>query len=77
MRAHVAINQEWEQEKPKFFKELTKKRVDDGIVTLVDIGANVGLFTRLCLISLRQKAHAYCYEADATNYKYLELNLGY
>ena len=77
MGAYVAINQKWEPEKAAFFKELTSKRFKGLDVTLVDIGANVGLFTRSCLNARPCGVKAYCYEADPTNFKYLELNLNY
>lgn len=37
----------------------------------------MGLFTRSCLNSIPCETKAYCYEADPTNFKYLELNLDY
>jgi FkbM family methyltransferase len=42
---------------------------------LVDVGANVGLFSRQALIALSNIARVYAYEPDATNYENMAHNL--
>ena len=44
MGAYVASHHKWEPEKPTFFQTLTLEKFNNLNVTLVDIGANVGLF---------------------------------
>lgn len=43
--------------------------------TLVDVGANVGLFMRQALMNLRGIDHIYAYEPSAVNYEHLLFNL--
>jgi FkbM family methyltransferase len=48
----------------------------DRPLTLVDIGANVGLFSRQCLNRFEQITRVHCYEPDPLNFRLLSRNLG-
>ena len=48
----------------------------DQDLTLVDIGANVGLFSRQCLNRFERITQVHCYEPDPLNFRLLSRNLG-
>ncbi len=75
MGAYVATHHRREVKKVNFFKESTSKRLNTSNITLENIGANESLFTLSCLNTECEKTTIHCHEADAINYKYLQLNL--
>ena len=77
MGAYLATYHEWEIDEPLLYKQITKDLQIGSNRTLIDIGANVGLFTRGCLNTDFDQVSAYCYEPDPLNYKYLNANLTY
>jgi len=44
-------------------------------IGLIDVGANVGLFTRQMLIASQKITHAYCFEPKTTNFELAAANL--
>jgi FkbM family methyltransferase len=67
------LNKHWDINKPRFVEKVVADINDD--VLLVDVGANVGLFSRQCL-SLTPKISAlYAYEPHPSNFSLLCRNL--
>jgi FkbM family methyltransferase len=77
MGAYIAVEHRWEEEKTMFFTEVQRKFADSGRVTLIDIGANVGLFARSCVTRATSRVNLYCYEPDQINHSLLRRNLGF
>jgi FkbM family methyltransferase len=44
-------------------------------IGLIDVGANVGLFTRQMLIASKKITHAYCFEPEISNFELAAANL--
>jgi hypothetical protein len=55
----VFFDQCWDPRKIKFFQLIAQNLGDE--VTVVDVGANVGLFTRQCMSYLSDRGAAFCY----------------
>jgi len=72
--ASAFIDKSWDPLKPKLFAKVAESCAD-GIV-LVDIGANVGLFSRQCLSLIPNIAAAFCYEPHPGNFELLTRNIG-
>ena len=70
----VFFDQCWDPRKVKFFQLIARNLDHD--VTLVDVGANVGLFTRQCVSLLSDRGGAFCYEPSPLNFELLKRNLG-
>lgn len=70
----VFFDQCWDPRKVKFFRLIAQNLGHD--ITLVDVGANVGLFTRQCVSHLSGRGKAFCYEPSPSNFRLLERNLG-
>ncbi|MEA9603805.1 FkbM family methyltransferase [Polynucleobacter sp. JS-JIR-II-c23] len=66
------INKSWDIGKQKFISEVT--RLNKTPLTLIDIGANVGLFSRQCLSSICNIESAYLFEPHPFNYDLLMKN---
>jgi FkbM family methyltransferase len=66
-------DQSWDIRKIKFF-QLISERIDSKIC-LVDIGANIGLFTRQFFSQIKKSHLAYCYEPQKFNFTLLDRNL--
>ena len=64
--------QSWDSDKINFF-HTQASRYDK--VILVDVGANIGLFSRQCLSAISNIAMIYAYEPNAQNYRLLQRNL--
>jgi FkbM family methyltransferase len=63
----------YENEEIAFFIKWYRRCVDDGAVTFVDIGANVGLYTGLALrLSPSKAGTILCVEPSSENRRYLE-----
>lgn len=52
-------------------------RITGENVGLVDVGANIGLFTRQALIASEKISHAYCFEPKPSNFDLAKENLKY
>jgi len=72
--ASAFIDKSWDPAKPKLFAKVAES-CTDGIV-LVDIGANVGLFSRQCLSLIPNIAASFCYEPHPGNFELLTRNIG-
>ena len=70
----TVLNKSYEFEKVMFFMELAGRVA--GEVTLIDIGANVGLFSRQCLNRIGNARFVHCYEPHPDNFELLARNLG-
>ena len=68
------VQQAWDPVKQKNLKKML--RGFEGDLTLVDVGANVGLFTRQCLNQIGNIRQVHCYEPNPLNFKLLTRNLG-
>lgn len=67
------LNRTWDPFKQNFIEHVTQGHV--GALTLLDVGANVGLFSRQCLRRFPNIARAYCYEPNPQNFRLLGRNL--
>lgn len=63
----------WQPEEFAFVQRVTASL---SAFALIDVGANVGLFSRQCLGRLGNCTRAFAYEPDAQNFSLLEFNLG-
>lgn len=69
----VLVNHHWEVEQLLF----TRKAMEQHLaVTVVDVGANIGLFSRQVLGWLNNIRHLYAYEPEPENFDCLLHNLG-
>jgi len=68
---HVLVNKQWDFENIETFLD----RISSPAVGLIDIGANVGLFTRQSMIACPKISHAYCFEPNKGNFDLLTRNL--
>lgn len=66
------INKSWDIGKQKFISEVTKSNKVP--LTLIDIGANIGLFSRQCLSSIANISNAYLFEPHPFNFSLLRKN---
>jgi FkbM family methyltransferase len=66
------VNKVWDRKKLEFFTDQAKKYEK---IVLVDVGANVGLFTRQLATSNKNLIKAYCYEPHPRNFEMLQKNL--
>jgi FkbM family methyltransferase len=62
----------WQPEEFSFVQRVTANLPT---FTLIDVGANVGLFSRQCLARLGNCSRVFAYEPDAQNFSLLEFNL--
>lgn len=70
------LNGHWQMQDPEFFAEHIRNAQLGGGVTLVDVGANIGLFARQLLAIIGPCVHSvWCYEPDPTNFELLNRNL--
>lgn len=60
---------------PEEFGFVQRTMAGSSPFTLIDIGANVGLFSRQCLAHLPNCGQTFAYEPDPTNFAALEFNL--
>jgi len=60
---------------PEEFAFVQKVSGGIGDFVLVDVGANVGLFSRQCIAKLPNCKKVYCYEPDKSNFGLLTFNL--
>lgn len=67
-------NKRWDPNKQTALANMLTGASED--LTLIDVGANVGLFTRQSLNRIPQIKKAYCYEPNVLNFKLLSRNLG-
>lgn len=67
----VLVKQQWDYSTVKTFID----SIVSNDVGLIDIGANVGLFSRQALIASPKIKHAYCFEPNKSNYQLLKKNL--
>jgi FkbM family methyltransferase len=67
------LNKHWDISKPRFVEQVVAGVYDD--VLLVDVGANVGLFSRQCLSSTSGISALYAYEPHPSNFSLLSRNL--
>jgi FkbM family methyltransferase len=67
------VNKVWDRKKLEFFSAQAKKYEKS---VLVDVGANLGLFTRQLATSTKTIIKAYCYEPHPRNFEMLQKNLG-
>ena len=72
--ASAFIDRSWDPAKPKLFAKVAQS-CPEGIV-LVDVGANVGLFSRQCLSLISNIAATFCYEPHPGNFELLTRNIG-
>lgn len=68
---HVAQHHEWHFKETRFVDQACTK----GAYHLIDIGANIGLFTRQILINFPQVKSATCFEPSPRNVDHLDRNL--
>jgi FkbM family methyltransferase len=68
------LNKHWDISKPRFVNQVVAGVKDD--VVLVDVGANVGLFSRQCLSLTPRISALYAYEPHPSNFSLLCRNLG-
>lgn len=67
------INGHWQMQDPAFF---ASQLATHNECCVIDVGANIGLFTRQLLHMVKNKIkQAYCYEPDLVNFRYLQKNL--
>lgn len=73
---HVLRRGSWENVLPRFVSHVMQGC--DSQFSLVDIGANIGLFTRQCLNLLDPEKldQCWCYEPESNNYNLLKRNIG-
>lgn len=69
----TVLHKQWEIGKPKFVEQIAADLHDD--ILLIDVGANVGLFSRQCLSLIPKIATLYAYEPHTTNFALLCRNL--
>jgi FkbM family methyltransferase len=62
----------WE---PHHIELVQKLSAPIGDFKLIDVGANVGLFSRQCLAGLKNCVEVFAYEPDPTNFRHLVFNL--
>jgi FkbM family methyltransferase len=67
------LNKHWDISKPRFVEQVVAGVYDD--VLLVDVGANVGLFSRQCLSLTSAISALYAYEPHPSNFSLLSRNL--
>jgi FkbM family methyltransferase len=67
------LNKNWDISKPRFVEKVVADVNDD--VLLVDVGANVGLFSRQCLSLTPRISALYAYEPHPSNFSLLCRNL--
>ncbi|MDO1448845.1 FkbM family methyltransferase [Rhodocytophaga aerolata] len=61
----------------KFVLEYLQKTLSQKqCITVFDVGANIGTFTREVLATLGEKAQVYCFEPSAYTFKILSKNIG-
>jgi FkbM family methyltransferase len=72
MAVDILTRHAWQSEELEFASSVLDGQPP---VTLVDIGANMGLFTRQLLARLPTIAHAYVYEPHPGNFEFLSFNL--
>lgn len=60
-----------DKEKINFLKEYIKPGM-----TIVDVGANIGFYSRFFLKTVGEKGKLYAFEPDQTNFKHLTSNIG-
>lgn len=65
------VNGYWQPEETRFGK-MVLHNVNE--YTLVDIGANIGLFTRQFMTSVPRCSRAFCYEPNDSNFRILKYN---
>lgn len=68
----VLVNHSWQPEEIVFAKAVALS-MDE--LDLVDVGANVGLFSRQLLAAVPNIRRSFCYEPDPTNFGFLAHNL--
>ena len=71
---HALRDEGWEPRSADFFAAQAK-HIDGGIC-LVDVGANIGLFSRQCASQIPNITHAFLYEPQTFNFELLERNIG-
>ena len=71
--ANVFLAKQWDLKKVKFFVNLANSIGSD--LCLVDVGANIGLFSRQFGSLCKRIKSAFCYEPHPENYDYLKRNL--
>jgi FkbM family methyltransferase len=71
--ATTLINKSWDASRLTFIEQTTKESKTS--LCLVDVGANVGLFTRQCLHIQKNIKNAYVYEPHPGNFDLLQRNL--
>ncbi len=69
---YTLLSGSWQPEEFAFVQRVTANL---SAFTLIDVGANVGLFSRQCLGRLSNCRHVFAYEPDAKNFSLLEFNL--
>ena len=69
----TVINRCWDPFKQNFIEHATQGY--NGTLTLLDIGANVGLFARQTLNRFPRISKVYCYEPNPQNFKLMARNL--
>lgn len=67
------INKSWDYDKQKFLLEFHESSLDG--VVLIDVGANIGLFSRQSLSQNKNIKFVYCYEPEPGNFELLKKNL--
>ena len=67
----IITNQEWGTENNKTLLSFLK----GDKIGLIDVGANIGLFTRQMLIASKKITHAYCFEPKTSNFELASANL--
>lgn len=68
------VNKVWDRKKLNFF---TSRAEEYEKSVLIDVGANIGLFTRQLAASTKNIIRAYCYEPHPRNFELLQKNLGF
>jgi hypothetical protein len=69
---YTLLTSTWQPEEFSFVQRTTTSLP---AFTLIDVGANVGLFSRQCLARLANCKLVYAYEPDAQNFDLLKFNL--
>jgi FkbM family methyltransferase len=64
-----ALTNRYEKETTDLFLELLRPGM-----TVIDVGAHIGYFTRICAERVGRDGHIYAFEADAENYSLLKRN---
>jgi FkbM family methyltransferase len=70
---HAFLDQKWDIDSPLFFKQRAEILKKD--ICLIDIGANIGLFSRQCASLIPNINETFCYEPDPFNFELLSKNL--